>query len=217
MSAFMVKQASVLVLGGALLFGAVSASAHEAGDLIIRAGVAGVLPTDESETISALGAGAKVEADDAWALGLTGTYMVSDNIGVGLLLASPFKHDIDAKGSISGLGTVGETKQLPPTLTLQYHFDTGSAFHPYLGVGVNYTVFFSEDTKGALNGLDLDLDDSWGFALEAGVDYELKNDWLITAQAWYLDISTRADVQGVGKFDVDIDPWVVMIGVGKKF
>lgn len=217
MRAFIVKQVSGSVLGSVLLFGAVSVSAHEAGDLIIRAGVAGVLPTDESETISALGAGAKVEADDALALGITGTYMVCDNIGIGLLLASPFRHDIDAKGSIPGLGTVAETRQLPPTLTLQYHFDTGSTFNPYIGVGLNYTVFFSEDTKGALNGLDLDLDDSWGLALEAGMDDELKDDWLISAQVWYLNIDTQADVQGVGKFDVDIDPWVVMIGVGKRF
>jgi outer membrane protein len=192
-------------------------SAYEAGDLILRAGPVGVLPTGDSETIDEIAPGAKVEADDAWSLGLTGTYMFTDAIGVGVLAAWPFEHDIDAKGSISSLDKVGETKQLPPTVTLQYHFDTGNNIHPYIGAGVNYTFFFDEDTDGALDGLDLDLDDSWGLAGEAGVDYELGNDWLITAQVWYIDIDTTAKLEGVGKFDVDIDPWVVMIGVGKKF
>ena len=205
------------VVVGIMLSISLPASAYEAGDLVLRAGAAGVLPTGESETISEIAPGAKVEADDDWSLGLTGTYMVTDNIGVGLLAAWPFEHDIDAKGSISSLDKVGETKHLPPTVTLQYHFETESSFHPFIGVGVNYTYFFDEETSGALNGLDLDLDDSWGLAGEIGLDYDVGNDWLISGQVWYIDIDTEADLEGVGKFDVDIDPWVVMLGVGKKF
>jgi len=205
------------VVAGGMLLTSLPVSAYEAGDLILRAGAAGVLPTGESETISAIAPGAKVEADDAWSLGLTGTYMFTDKIGVGVLAAWPFEHDIDAKGSISSLDKVGETKHLPPTVTLQYHFETGNSFHPYIGAGVNYTYFFDEETSGALNGLDLDLDDSWGLAGEVGLDYDLGDDWLISGQVWYIDIDTDADLEGVGKFDVDIDPWVVMIGVGKKF
>ena len=94
-------------------------------------------------------------------------------------------------------------------------------WHPYVGAGVNYTTFFDEDTKGAFAaatpGLDLELDDSWGLALEAGVDYELENNWLLSAQLWYVDIDTEAKVDTVPSFDVDIDPWVFMVGVGKKF
>jgi outer membrane protein len=195
-----------------------SAMAYQAGDLIVRAGAAGVFPTGESEDIIVpFGVGATVEADDGWSLGITGTYMVSDNLGVGLLAAWPFEHDIDAQGTISAAGTVAEIKHLPPTLTLQYHFDTGSMLHPYVGAGINYTTFFSEDTKGVLSALNLDLDDSWGLALEVGADYELQNNWLVSAQLWYVDIDTEASLTGLPSFDVEIDPWVFMVGIGKKF
>jgi len=110
------------------------------------------------------------------------------------------------------------TRSVKPSICHQpSHFETGSNFHPYIGAGVNYTHFFDEDTSGALDGLDLDLDDSWGLAGEIGLDYDLGNDWLISGQVWYIDIDTEAKLEGVGKFDVDIDPWVVMLGVGKKF
>ncbi len=156
-------------------------------------------------TLIGLAPGAKVEADDGWSLGLTGTYMVGNNLGVGLLAAWPFTHDVDATGTLPAQGfpgTVAEIKHLPPTLTLQYHFNTGSMWHPYVGAGINYTTFFSEDTKGALKNAgfrDIELDDSWGLAVEAGVDYELENNWLVSAQLWYVDIDTEANVTGLDK------------------
>ena len=217
MKSILAKRLGVALLAGSALLTVSSAGAYQAGDWVLRAGAAGVFPTGESESIPGLPKGAKVEADDAWSLGITGTYMATNNIGIGLLAAWPFKHDIDAKGSIKSLGTVAETKHLPPTLTVQYHFDTGSRFNPYAGLGVNYTNFFDTDTKGALSGLDLDLDSSWGLAGELGLDYVFDNDWLISAQLWYIDIKPEAKLETVGKFDVDIDPWVFMVGVGKKF
>ncbi len=196
---------------------ATSAQAYQAGDFLLRAGPAGVLPTGDSDD-TGLGAGTKVEAQDAWSLGITFTYMATDNIGVGVLAAWPFTHDIDGAGTISSVGTVGETKHLPPTVTVQYHFDSGSNLHPYVGAGLNYTYFFDEKTKGALAGESLSLDSSWGLAGEIGVDYDLQNDWLLGAQLFYIDIDTKAKVSGAaGNFDVEIDPWVVMFSVGKKF
>ena len=65
--------------------------------------------------------------------------------------------------------------------------------------------------------LDLDLDDSWGLAGQAGVDYELENDWLLNASVWYINIEPDAKLTGLPSFDVEIDPWVFMLGVGKKF
>ena len=127
----------------AALFSA-QAMANEAGDLKLRVGAAGVYPTGESGNIDALGSDAKVEADSAWSLGLSLTYMLTDNIGVGLLGAYPFKHDIQGKGSISGLGNVAEVTQLPPTLTLEYVFNNSSAFTPFVGAGLNYTYFWDE-------------------------------------------------------------------------
>jgi len=146
---------------------------------------------------------------------------------VGVLGAYPFEHDIKPKGNlkaVTGSGDVGETKQLPPTVTLQWHFPTGTSFHPYLGAGINYTYFFDEDTKGALGdtGANLDIDNSWGWAGEAGVDYLFPNDWMVSAQLWYIGIKPDAEVKGgtLGlneDLDVEINPWVFMASFGKKF
>jgi outer membrane protein len=208
------------------VFASTSALAYEKGDMMLRVGAAGVYPTGESDSLDAV-PGGKVEADSAWSLGITFTYMLTDQLGLGVLGAWPFEHDIDPKGNlkaVTGSGSVGETKQLPPTVTLQWHFPTGSSFHPYVGAGVNYTYFFDEDTKGALGdtGADLDIDDSWGLAAEVGLDYELQNEWLLSGQIWYISIEPEAKVTGGTlaldeKIDVEIDPWVFMLSAGKKF
>jgi outer membrane protein len=207
-------------------FTAAPVMAYEAGDFIARVGPAGVFPTGESDDLDAV-TGGQVEADDAWSLGLSFSYMFTDKIGVGVLGAWPFEHDIQPKGNlkaVTGSGDVGETKHLPPTVTLQWHIPTGTSFNPYLGAGINYTYFFDEDTKGTLGdtGADLDIDDSWGWAAEAGVDYLFPNDWLVSAQVWYISIEPDADVTGgtLGlneDLEVEINPWVFMASFGKKF
>jgi len=216
------RAALAIAIGAAFTTG--SALAYEAGDIIARAGWAHVAPDTDSDEFSNF-PGAKADVDDTDSLGLTFSYLFTDNIGVGVLAAYPFETDIEGDGTISAVEKVGDTKFLPPTVTLQYHFNTGSNFHPYIGAGINYTYFWDEDTSDApFNGSDLDLDNSWGFAGEAGLDYTFKNDYLVSAQVWYIDIETTADSSGAagnpalaGKADVDIDPWVFMLGVGKKF
>ncbi len=133
-----------------------------------------------------------------------------------MLGAWPFEHDIKGDGTLAS-DDVGSFKHLPPTVTLQWHFPTGTNIHPYVGAGVNYTFVFDEDTTGALAGVDMELDDSYGLAAEAGVDFELDNNWLVSGQVWYIDINTEADLEGVGKLDIEVDPWVYMLSVGKKF
>jgi outer membrane protein len=208
---------TALAAATAAVFASAPALAYEAGDMMLRVGAAGVYPTSDSEEITAIAPGAKVEADDAWSLGITFSYMFTDNIGLGVLGAYPFEHDIDAKGSISSLGTVGKVKHLPPTVTLQYYFNNSTNFTPFLGAGVNYTYFFDEDTQGALSGANLDIDDSWGYAFEGGVDYNINDQWMVSGQIYYINIETEADVSGVGKFDVDINPWVYFLSAGYKF
>lgn len=217
----LLKGALAAILGTTTALAAVPALAYQAGDMVLRAGLAGVLPTGDG-TVTSLGSDATVEADDGYSLGITATWMATNNIGVGVLAAWPFKHDIDGTGGALAGADIGETKHLPPTVTLQYHFDTGSKLHPYVGAGVNYTNFFSEKEGAALSGLNLSLDDSWGVAGELGVDYELQNDWLVSGQLWYIDIDTDATITGAGgapdgTYNVEIDPWVFMLSVGKKF
>jgi outer membrane protein len=213
------------VLAAGLLFGAASVSAYEAGDFIVRAGAAQVDPDDKSDDLQVNGvevAGSGAEADDDTQLGLTFTYMVTDHIGVGLLAATPFDHDLEAETGVLGAGKLdaGSTKHLPPTLTVQYFpMESASKFQPYVGVGVNYTTFFDEDVDSelentlGLTGGDLEVDASWGWSAQFG--------WLINAAVWYIDMETEAkfkfDQPVVIETDVEIDPWVYMIGIGYKF
>lgn len=205
------------VLGAAVTAAIFSAQAMaEAGDIKLRVGAAGVYPTGDSETITAVGPTAKVEADSAWSLGLSLTYMFTDNIGLGVLGAYPFTHDVNLKGAGAADGKVAEVTQLPPTITVQYFFNNSSAFTPFVGAGLNYTTFWDEKTDGALAGTNLSLDDSWGYALEAGVDYDINDKWMVSAQVYYIDIDTKADT-AVGNIDVQIDPVAYLFTAGYKF
>jgi outer membrane protein len=120
---------------------------------------------------------------------------------------------------------VGTVKQLPPTLTvLWYPMDAGSAFQPFIGAGLNYTVFFREDTssdaRAALGAHNLKLDDSWGLAARAGFDYMLDDSWSLHAGVYYIGIDTKANLDtalGTVGVDVDINPWVYTVGLGYRF
>ena len=203
------------------------AQAYEAGDIIVRAGAATVDPHEDSSALklnsASLGGQATVDSDTQ--LGLTGTFMLTDNLGVGLLAATPFQHQVGVKGLGALDGKLADIKHLPPTLSLQYFpLAASSRLQPYVGAGLNYTTFFDEDLTSQREGQgfsNLELDDSWGLALEAGVDYMLTDNLLVNATVWYLDIDTTAtaDLAGAGqvKVDVDIDPWVYMVGLGYKF
>ena len=116
-----------------------SALAHQAGDIIVRAGVAAVTPNESSPVVADI---AEFSVSNNTQLGLNFGYMLTDNIGIELLAASPFSHDI----SLGSLGKIAETKHLPPTLVAQYYFgDANSKLRPYVGVGVNFTNFFDNE------------------------------------------------------------------------
>ncbi|MCS3469702.1 outer membrane protein [Pseudomonas sp. JUb42] len=208
------------------------AQAHEPGDFIVRAGAARVVPNEDSGNVKLDGAkvsGTKATVDNSTQLGLTFAYMITNHIGVELLAATPFSHTVSVKGLGAGLdGKLADVKQLPPTLSLQYYpMDSASKFQPYVGVGLNYTKFFDTDLSGTRKQegfSNLKLKDSVGFAGQVGMDYMLTDRIMLNASVWYVDIDTKASVDGpsalsVGKtkVDVDIDPWVYMVGVGYKF
>lgn len=211
------KTLTALAISSSLATFALPTYAHQAGDFLVRAGAINVSPNEDSSKVLGIG---EFEVDDAWALGLNFTYMATDNIGIELLAATPFEHDI----SVDGLGKVGDTKQLPPTLMLQYYFgDAQSTWRPYVGAGINFTNFFDSDlNQGAKDrGLsNLSLDNSVGWAVHAGMDYMLDDKWFVNAQVWYADIETDAVFYAGGerqKYSIDIDPVVYMIGVGYTF
>jgi outer membrane protein len=205
-----------------------SANAYEAGDFIVRAGAAMVDPNENSGTISpaAISPAGEVGIDDDIQLGLTGTYMVTDNIGLELLAATPFTHTISLEGDLAGLGSLATAKHLPPTISLQYFFNNDSNFTPYIGAGVNYTMMLeTEITSNGEAVLDslgitdtsIDADDSVGLSLQAGLDMALTDNIILGAAVWYMDIETEIEVANAVKVDLDIDPWVYMVSVGYKF
>lgn len=194
-----------------------SALAHQAGDIIVRAGVAAVTPNESSPVVADI---AEFSVSNNTQLGLNFGYMLTDNIGIELLAATPFSHDI----SLGSLGKIAETKHLPPTLVAQYYFgNANSKLRPYVGVGVNFTNFFdNEFTQEAKDlGLsELSLSNSWGVAAQVGIDYQMNDNWLINASVWYAQISTDVTFNlgdAPQNVETDIDPWVYMVSVGYTF
>lgn len=201
------KVISALVMGASLVTAA-NCMAYEAGDMVLRIGLANVNPDATNNTVVS-----GLDVEDDTQIGLAGTLMLTNNIGVELLAATPFKHDITLNGT-----KVGETKHLPPTLSIQYYpMESSSSLQPYIGVGINYTAFFSEGTTGALAGTKLKLDDSWGLSAQLGVDYSINDQWLVNAAVWKMDIDTNVEVDGTDMGGLEIDPTVFMLGVGYKF
>jgi outer membrane protein len=143
---------------------------------------------------------------------LTLEYFIRDNLGLEVIAAT-YEHDI----AIDGLGTVGSTRHLPPTVSLQYHFNGKGKVSPFVGAGVNYTLFFDEDTRGALEGSNLKLDDSWGLAAHAGIDFALNERSAIRVDARWIDIDTDVRLDGARLGTVDIDPIVYGAAYVMKF
>lgn len=198
----------VTSISAAALMTSSQAFAYGAGDFFTRVGVAQVDPTSDNGEI--LG-GADVNVDSETNFAFTLGYRFHDKIGVELLAALPFKHDLQVDGV-----TDGSTKHLPPTLTLQYYplGGTESRVQPYVGAGINYTRFSDEKTD---IGASLELDDSWGAAGQVGVDLLIDDNWAFNAAAWYIDIDTDAKVGGAEAGTVEIDPVVVMAGISYRF
>ncbi|MCL2895736.1 outer membrane protein OmpW [Brenneria tiliae] len=211
------KKASFVLLAAALM--PAFAQAHQAGDIIVRGGTATVRPVEGSDNV--LGSLGSFKVDNNTQLGLTFSYLVTDNIGVELLAATPFTHRV---GLSSLGGTIAEVSHLPPSLVAQYYFgDKTDKLRPYLGVGINYTMFYDEkfNQRGKEAGVsDLSLKNSWGLAAQAGLDYNLDKNWLINASLWWMDIDTEVKFKAGGEqqsVSTRLDPWVFMFGVGYRF
>ncbi len=187
------KKSTLAKMVLAALISAPSAFAYEAGDILVRAGLTTVAPNDDSSNVNvdALGGnvGMGVEVDSNTQIGLNLVYMLNSNWGVEVLAATPFTHDvtlIDTADNGLGLGDgkLAEVTHLPPTVSAVYFFDTQSAFTPYVGVGVNYTIFFDEEFTNAREDQtfqDLSLDSSFGLSAQLGFDYQIDDKWLINA------------------------------------
>ncbi|MEM9637061.1 MAG: OmpW family outer membrane protein [Pseudomonadota bacterium] len=200
----MTLTSKALLLTSALALFAAPAVAQSQGDWTFGIGVGSVDPKSDNGTLA--GAAADIGSDEA--LTLTFEYFIRDNIGIELLAATPFEHEISLGGS-----PAATTKHLPPTLSVNYHFTNASPWKPYVGLGINYTTFFEEET-----GLGtLELDDSFGISAQVGVDYKISdNGWLRANIRWF-DIDTDASLNGADIGTAEIDPFLFGVAYVHKF
>lgn len=197
--------------------------------MVARVGIANVDPDDSSSNIVVGGSdlGVNLSVGDNTQLGLNFAYFLTDRLNVEVLAATPFTHDVNF-GVSDPLGTgnqLGEVTHLPPTVTLNYYLNNpDSAFQPYVGIGLNYTIFFDEKFTGSNEAIglnDLSLDDSFGLAAQVGVDYMLDDNWILNGSLRWIDIDTEASFNLSGTEgevgSIEIDPLVAMISVGYRF
>lgn len=208
----------------------------EAGDWVVRARAVSVSPNENSDlgktvnrnvAAGAMSQGAELEVDSNVIPELDISYYFTKHLAAELILALGTRHDVSIHGdanAVVGNQGLGSVNALPPTLLLQWHFNPDQTFDPYVGVGVNYTNMLDRNLQlqsGALAGTKIKVDsDSWGYALQAGFDINLKDGWLINADVKYVNIETdvKLKVAGWTKIDeLDINPWIFGVGIGKKF
>ena len=212
----------------------------EAGDWVVRVRAVNVSPNEDSSLgkdvntllgASVMSPGAELKVSDKVIPELDISYYVTKHIAAELILALGTRHNVSISGDAAGVvgdQGLGSVNLLPPTLTAQWHFNPDQMIDPYVGAGVNYTAFLDRNLRGragAINGDKIKVDsDSWGWALQAGVDINLKDGWLLNADVKYVTIDTDVKLRGAvtgnvwRKIDsLDINPWVIGFGVGKKF
>lgn len=192
---------------------AATPASAEQGDFLVRARGLYITPDESAET----SIGGSVDIGTDFVPELDFTYFVTDKVALELILATN-EHAVTAINTAVGDVPLGDITLLPPTLTLQYHPLAGQKFSPYVGAGVNLTLFYDADLPAGSIITDIDYDTSVGFALQAGFDVMLTDKWFFNVDAKKLFLGTNVDLNGGAiTADVDIDPWILGAGFGFKF
>lgn len=185
------------------------------GDFVVTGRVTDVFSQADNAIRTAAGAdtGLKVDVGDSVMPTLGFTYFLTDHLAVEAILGTT-RHQIRAQGGATDVA-VHETWVLPPVVTLQYRPLTHGRVSPYVGAGVNYMVFYSGKDK---NNFSVDLDDGFGYALQAGADVGIQGPWSLNLDVKKIWFNTDASINnGALKSSVDLDPWVVSVGVSRRF
>ena len=202
------KKAILAIIVGGLTLNAVSAAAADT-PWQVRARAVHLNPADTSDPLLGVGAADRIAVSDKTIPELDISYFVTPNIAAELVLTYPQKHDVYLDGA-----AVGTFKHLPPTLLAQYHFSPASDFSPYVGIGVNWTTF---SKNKILNGAGSLEHDSFGLAVQAGVDYKLDKNWSLNFDIKKVQIRSDVLVAGVKASKVKVDPVLLGVGVGYRF
>jgi outer membrane protein len=184
------------------------AGPYEAGTILLRVRAVEIVP-DVSSTVSI---GGKVSITDTTIPEADITYFLTEHWSVEAI-AGTDKHAIYYNGSTK----LANVWLLPPTVTVQYHFDQIGPFKPYVGAGPNFTIFYDRST-GPLG--KLRSTDNWGFALQVGTDIPLTDDgkyfFNIDVKRLFLSTNASFSVSAVTA-KVNINPWLIGTGVGIRF
>lgn len=188
------------------------------GDWLVRVRALQMSPSNDNSTTTVVPALGEVKAEDKLFPEVDISYFFTPHIAAELILTVPQKHDVELGGV-----NIGSVKHLPPTLTLQYHFNPAGTIRPYAGIGLNYTRFSSVklDAGTVLGGsVPLRVDrSSFGWAAQIGVDIQLAPQWFLNLDAKYVKIDTDIAVKGAGipVTKLDIDPLLLSVGLGYRF
>lgn len=192
------------------------AQAAEEGNWMVRARALHM--NVDNGNSGGLGLPIDVEAENKTFPEIDITYFFTPNMAAELILTYPQKHDVELGGT-----DIGSVKHLPPTLTLQYHFNPTGTVRPYIGLGVNYTRFTSVDLDaGSVLGgsVPLKIDrNSYGFAAQVGADFQIAPQWFLNVDVKYVTIDTDIFVKASGAkvTKLDIDPLLIGVGIGYRF
>lgn len=194
--------APALALAAAAALSASPAQAQDSGSWVVRARALHLSSANSDST------GLNLSINDKTFPEVDFGYFFTPNIAAELILTYPQSQDLSAGGT-----KIGSFKHLPPTLTAQYHFTDLGRVRPYLGAGVNYTHLSNVELPAGVTVKK----NSWGLALQAGVDVPIGNGWLVNVDLKKVQIATTVYAAGadIGKFKVD--PLLFGIGIGKRF
>lgn len=196
--------------------------AKEAGDIVVRFRAAAVIPDEggsANDGTTKIGGDTSLDTDVVPELDFT--YFFTKHIAAELILATTLHTASVVKTTLQSVD-LGTVRLLPPTLTLQYHFLPDETFSPYIGAGVNYTIFYDESGgigNSAFAVTDIDYSNNFGYAFQVGLDYKIDDKWHLNADLKKVFLNTDISVnKGVVKVDdADVDPWIFGIGVGYRF
>lgn len=188
---------------------AMSADSAPLTPWLVRLRAVDLIPANKSDSIGGAGAADRIGVEKKVIPDVDISYFFTPNIAAELVLTYPQKHDVTLDGA-----KIGTVKHLPPTLTLQYHFLPAAQIDPYVGAGINFTHFSSVHLLGDTASLD---NNSVGAAGQVGADYHIDRHWSLNVDVKYVKIGSDLAIGGARVSHVDIDPWLIGVGVGYRF
>ena len=163
--------------------------------------------------------GAALNLSDSTTLAAEIGYWLTPSVALRATVGIPPSTRIEGRGTVAGLGQLGEIKFAPVMFTGTYSFDLGT-IKPYIGGGIAY-IHILEKKDGAVAGLG--VESRFGGVLQAGVDIPIDKSWglFVDFRKLYWKTKATGTVPAFGgapaQVDLNPSPSVVMIGISKRF